>query len=91
MDPDAAAWRAYVSMCRDNGIKPDPLVALHVSIADFLEIPDDMPLLPAVEAAIYTQTDLADPASVAYTKQVAHAAGRGKLMPEAKTKAPQRP
>ena len=65
---DAATWRAYVSTCRDNGIKPDPLVALHVSIADFLEIPDDMPLLPAVEAAIYTQPDLADPASVACTK-----------------------
>jgi hypothetical protein len=76
----AAEWRAYVSNCHDNGIEVDSQISLAVAVADILDLPDDMPLLPAVCAAMTTPTQLNDAGSVAYTKKIAHAAGRGVLV-----------
>jgi hypothetical protein len=78
---DAATWRAYVSVCRDEGIKLDPHVEFAVTVADLFEVPDDMSLLPAVCAAMATPTRLDDPASMAHTKAIAHAAGHSRLLP----------
>jgi hypothetical protein len=75
----AADWRAHVSYCRDAGIEVDREISFAVSIADLFEIPDDMPLIPAVCAAMETPTRLDDPESMARTRQVALAAGREML------------
>jgi hypothetical protein len=71
--------RAGVSFDRDNGVPVDSDISFVLAIADLLEIPDDMPLMPAVSAAMSTPTRLDDPDSVAYTRNVAIAAGSGKL------------
>ena len=75
----AGEVRAEVSFARDNAMPVDRDVSFWLAIADLLEVPDDMPMWPAVSAAAVVPTRLDDPASVAYTKSVAHAAGRAAL------------
>jgi hypothetical protein len=72
----AGHWRAQVCHCRENGIAIDRDTAFALAVADLLELPDDMPLLPAVTAAMFTPTCLRDQASLARLKAVARAAGR---------------
>jgi hypothetical protein len=75
----AGEFRAKISVARDNGVPVDKDISFWLAIADLLEIPDDLPLWPAVSAAAVVPTRLDIPASVAYTKSVAHAAGRAAL------------
>jgi hypothetical protein len=71
--------RAEVSLARDNGRDVDPALATALGLADLLTLPDDTMFLPAINAATDTPTQLNDPASIAYTREIAIAAGYGKL------------
>jgi hypothetical protein len=71
--------RAEVSFARDNGQHVDRTVGIALAVADLLELPDDTMFVPATEAAMETPTQLNDPASLAYTRAIALAAGHGQL------------
>jgi hypothetical protein len=75
----ARDWRERVFDCRDQGLSIDRATAFAVAVADLLQLPDDMPLMPAVTAAMSIPTRLSDRASLAHPRAVAHAAGRGAL------------
>jgi hypothetical protein len=47
--------RAKVSFARDNGISVDTELSFALAIADLLQIPDDLPMVPCVCAAMSTQ------------------------------------
>lgn len=69
--------RAAVSSARDHGYHVDRDVALSLALADLLELPDDTLFFPATWAAMEQPTQLDDPASIAFTREVAIAAGYG--------------
>jgi hypothetical protein len=71
--------RAEVSFARDKGEPIEQELASALALADLLQLPDDTLFLPAVCAAMGTPTRLDDAASVAFTREVALAAGYGKL------------
>jgi hypothetical protein len=71
--------RAEVSLARDNGEAIDAYLVLWLAVADLLRLPDDTMFVPAVAAAMATPTRLDDPASLAYTANLARIAGYGKL------------
>jgi hypothetical protein len=75
----AGELRAKVSFARDNARPVDDFVAFVLAVADLLEVPDELPVFPAVGAALDVPTRLDDPASLAQTKVIAHAAGRRAL------------
>ena len=75
----ARDWRERVFDCRDQGLSIDRATAFAVAVADLLQLPDDMPLMPAVTAAMSIPTRLSDRASLAHLRAVAHAAGRWSL------------
>ena len=72
----AGDWREEVLHCRDKGNRE---IAFAVAVADLLQLPDDLPLMPAVTAAMSVPTRLSDRASLAHLRAVAHAAGREAL------------
>jgi hypothetical protein len=74
-----AIVRAEVSSARDRGETVDDDVSFALAIADLLQIPDDALFFPAVVAAMKTPTQLNDPASIRFTREIAIAAGYGKL------------
>ena len=47
----AGAWRKQVLHCRDKGISISCEVAFAVAVADLVQLPDDLPLMPAVTGA----------------------------------------
>jgi hypothetical protein len=49
-----------------------------LALADFLQLPDDTALFPALDAAVKTPTQLRDQASIARTRDVAAEAGYGR-------------
>ena len=49
----AGDWRAQVRYCRENGIALYRDIAFAAAVADLLDLPDDLPLMPAVTAAIF--------------------------------------
>jgi hypothetical protein len=59
-------WREQVLHCRDQSISINREVAVVVAIADLLKLPDDLPLMPAVTAAMSVPICLSDPASLAH-------------------------
>ena len=65
----AGDWRAQVRYCRENGIALFRDIAFASAVADLLELPDDLPLMLAVTAAISVPTCLNDRASLAHLKQ----------------------
>ena len=75
----AGDWREQVLHCRDQGIFINRQVAFVIAIADLLKLPDDLPLMPAVTAAMSVPICLSDPASLAHLRAVAYAAGRAAL------------
>ena len=81
LDENARAgdWREQVLHCRDKGVSINREVAFVVAVADLLQLPDDLPLMPAVKAAMPLPTRLSDRASLAHLRNVAHAAGRSAL------------
>jgi hypothetical protein len=74
--------RELVARDRDRGIDNVHLKQLEqcLMIADLFEIPDEL-RFAAILAAMDTPTRLDDPDSVAYTRSIAYAAGKGKLAP----------
>jgi hypothetical protein len=75
----AGDWREQVLHCRAKGVSISRHVAFALAVADLLQLADDVPLMPAVAAAVSVPTRLSDPASVARLRIVAHAAGRAAL------------
>ena len=71
--------RAEVSYAWDNGNSVAEEVAFALAIADLLQIPDNLPMVPCVCAAQAIPTRLDDPESLAFTRATAIAAGRGVL------------
>jgi hypothetical protein len=59
----AGDWREQVLHCRDNSVSINRDIAFAVAIADLLQLPDDLPVLPAVKAVISVPTRLSDRAS----------------------------
>ena len=72
----AGEWREQVRCCEEQDIALDRNVAFALAVADLLELPDDLPLKPAVTAAMSTPTCLRDPESLAHLKAVARSAAR---------------
>jgi hypothetical protein len=75
----AGDWREQVLHCQHKGISISCEVAFAVAVADLLQLPDDLPLMPAVTAAMSVPTRLSDRASVAHLRAVAHAASGAAL------------
>ena len=75
----AGDWREKVLHCQDNGVSINRDIAFAVTFADLLQLPDDLPLMPAVTAAMSVSTRLRDRASLAHLRAVAHAAAREAL------------
>ena len=75
----AGEWREQVVHCRDQGVSISRQVTFALAVADLLQLPDDVPLMPAVAAAVSVPTRLTDPAAIARLRIVAHAAGRAAL------------
>jgi hypothetical protein len=72
----AGEWRAQVRCCEERHIALHRDIAFALAVANLLELPDDLPLVPAVAAAMSVPTCLRDPASLAHLKAVARAGGR---------------
>jgi hypothetical protein len=68
-------WREQVLDGRNQGLPTDPEIAFALAVADLLQLPDDLPLMPAVKAAMSGPTRLSDRASLAHLRAVARAAG----------------
>src|SRR5262249_32746350 len=58
----------------EQDIALDRDIAFALAVADLLESPHDLPLMPAVTATISIRTCLRDPASLAHLKTVARSA-----------------
>jgi hypothetical protein len=63
----------------DNGVSINCDIAFAIAVAELLQLPDDLPLMPAVKAAMSVPTRLSDRASLAHLRAVARAAGREAL------------
>jgi hypothetical protein len=70
----AGEWRAQVRCCEEQDIAVHRDIAFALAVADLLELPDDLPLMPAVMATLSMPTCLRDPASLAHLKTVARSA-----------------
>ena len=84
----AGDWREQVLHCRDRGVSINREIAFAAAVADLLQLPDDLPLMPAVTAAMCVATRLSDRASLAHLRAVAHAAGREALSDPDKSSPP---
>jgi hypothetical protein len=60
----AGDWRKHVRSCKEQQIALHRDIAFALAIADLLELPDDVPLLPAVAAVLPIPICLRDPASL---------------------------
>jgi hypothetical protein len=72
----AGEWRAQARCSAEQNIMLDRDVAFALAVADLLELPDDLPLMPAVTAAVSIPICLRDPASLAHLKAEAWSAAR---------------
>ena len=48
----AGDWREQVLHCRDRGVSINREIAFAAAVADLLQLPDDLLLMPAVTAAM---------------------------------------
>jgi len=71
----AGDWREQVLHCRDKGVSISRQVTFALAVADLLQLPDEVPIMPAVVAAVSIPARLSDPASIANLRAAAHAAG----------------
>jgi hypothetical protein len=76
----AGDWREQVLRCRDRGVSISRQVTFALAVADLLQLPDDVPLIPAIKAAMSIPTRLSDPGSIANLRAVAHAAAHAALV-----------
>ena len=72
----AGEWRAQARCCEEQNIALHRNIAFALAVADLLQLPDDLPLMPAVTAAMSIPICLRDPASLAHLRAVARAAAR---------------
>ena len=56
----AGDWREEVLHCRNKGVSINREIAFAVAVADLLQLPDELPLMPAVTAAVSIPTRLSD-------------------------------
>ena len=75
---EIGAKRCFTAGTKSVSINCDIAFAF-VAIAQSLDGPDDLPLMPAVTAAVSVPTRLSDRASLAHLRAVAHAAAREAL------------
>lgn len=68
-------WREQVRRCEEQDVALNRDIAFALAVADMLELPDDLALMPAVTAAMSVPTCLRNPASLAHLKAVARSAG----------------
>jgi hypothetical protein len=73
----AGEWRAQMRCCEENHVALHRNIAFALAVADVLELPDDLPLMPAVKAALSVPICLNRPGSLARLKAVARSAARG--------------
>ena len=66
----AGEWRAQMRCCEGQGIAVHRSIAFALAVAELLELPDALPLMPAVTAVMPVPVCLGDPASLAYLKAV---------------------
>jgi hypothetical protein len=67
-------WRAQMRCCEERDIALHRNITFALAVADILELPDDLPLMPAVTAVMSVPIFLSDPGSLAHLKAVARAA-----------------
>ena len=72
----AGEWRAQARCCEEQNIALHRNIAFALAVADLLQLPDDLPLMPAVTAAMSIPIRLGDSASLAHLRAVARAAAR---------------
>ena len=70
----AGEWRAQARCCEEQNIALHRNIAFALAVADLLQLPDDLPFMPAVAAAMSIPICLRDPASLAHLRAVARAA-----------------
>ena len=69
-------WRAQMRCCEEKDIPLHRNIAFALAVANVLELPDELPLMPAVTAALSVPICLSNPGSLAHLKAVACAAAR---------------
>ena len=67
-------WRRQVRCCEEQNVALHRDITFALAVGDLLELPDDLPLLPAVTAAMSIPICFRDPASLAHLKAVARSA-----------------
>jgi hypothetical protein len=72
----AGDWRAQKHYCEEQAIALHRNIVFALAVADLLELPDDLPLMPAVTAALSVPISFSDAGSLAHLKAVACAAAR---------------
>jgi hypothetical protein len=72
----AGEWRAQKRCCEEQEVALHRNIAFALAVADLLELPDDLPLMPAVMAGLSVPICLGNPGSLAHLKAVACAAVR---------------
>ena len=75
----AGEWRAQMRCCEEKDIALHRNIAFALAVANVLELPDDLPLMPAVKAALSVPICLRRPGSLARLKAVARSAARGAM------------
>ena len=70
----AGEWRAQARCCEEQNIALHRNIAFALAVADLLQLPDDLPLMPAVTAAMSIPICLGNSASLAHLRAVARAA-----------------
>ena len=75
----AGEWRAQERCCEEQDIAVHRNIAFALAIANVLELPDDLPLMPVVTAALSVQICLSNPGSLGHLKAVARSAARGAM------------
>jgi hypothetical protein len=74
-----AEFRAAVAECHSRGLALDHEIEVTAAVVEQLELPDDLLLLSAYDAACSASLDLNNPDSIAFARGLAIAAGRGML------------
>jgi hypothetical protein len=73
----AGEWREQVRYCEEQDIALHRNIAFALAVANLLELPDDLPLMPAVTAALSVPICLSNRGSLGHLKAVARSAARG--------------
>jgi hypothetical protein len=64
-------WRAQMRRCEEQDIALHRNITFALAVADLLELPDNLPLMPVVMTAMSEPIRLSDPGSLARLKAVA--------------------